>query len=1022
MKILISPVDSYLGRALFRFFSKTKREEKHQLVGMVRDEDNPQFKPNSIKKWISLNDEEDFQKTILECDAYLFDLRYTLEAASKALEILTETKFKKEKSFIVLSSFLTWAKTEKNDPEEAEEEGGPVIYAPFTEEDRKKRCPHQLVRETIRFERLVAHKNGIRRGRFHTCILCMGHLYGDGEDMFHPYFRQSWEGLDPALPLYGNGENVLPCIHVRDVCQIAGHILTEPAEEPLLICVDEGRYTQRQIVKTISEKMGTGALDEIDEEASLQIPQSAYFMADVPMAGNIVHSFPFEWHSQNFINNIDKIIEEFKLERRLTPLKILVHGPPCSGKTELSTKIADEYKLQLISKSTLIRHFLDVPDPAPQIVKPKKKVEEEEAEEAEEEEQVQKVKVGDLADLQEIKRELSEFLISEAKKTEMPEETPPPPPVQKKSSKNAPPPSVVPPADNVIVFPKITLTAEEIEAISLPRSLLFKMGQRMLRCRSALQQGYVFDGLVRTKGECKLLFQEFDSERKEGEGEEEEENEEEEGGGERKGKWEEGDGDVFEDFKEIEFTDEEIAEQEAEAERKRLEEEEKLRKKREARTGEEGEEDGEAEAEAEEANEATEEEGEKEEVVHKPIRISKLVVPALIIQVTASQEEILSRAAARGININPPEKPRKPKVVEEVVEEEEEVEEEPVDEEETQMMEAEDKNVLDMRQSEEEDESSDEEGDKSEVEKEEKDERDEEEESPREGEEEGDGEKKPVPKEVPARPLRPMVFLEVLMKWQELNAGPKAITEFGVDNDIFAHSVDMDKERLRFEKQHGVQFTPGTYPPLTAEEEEDPPVFFFPQAPCPFLYSSLADGQEIPSAFSSSVTWAGILKYIGPVHNYGPTPEELEVAERKKTEELEERVQRMEMEKRSLEEEKSKREHERMDTNAKREEEVRRQLEIRQIEVEKTTRQYFMSNIVTCLTKGLQEIAKLRPDDAIDSLAEFIMDHIRGGDVAMGQTTGSLQGMSGTRSLKSTNRQARPGERQPSSQSRKSPH
>jgi hypothetical protein len=51
----------------------------------------------------------------LECDAFLFELKYKLHDAENALDILTEAKIKKDKTFVILSSFMTWAKTEKNE-------------------------------------------------------------------------------------------------------------------------------------------------------------------------------------------------------------------------------------------------------------------------------------------------------------------------------------------------------------------------------------------------------------------------------------------------------------------------------------------------------------------------------------------------------------------------------------------------------------------------------------------------------------------------------------------------------------------------------------------------------------------------------------------------------------------------------------------------------------------------------------------------------------------------------------------
>lgn len=54
MKILISPLDSYLGRQLYRYFTKEKKKAKHEILGTFMDEKNPQFKPNSVTRWISV--------------------------------------------------------------------------------------------------------------------------------------------------------------------------------------------------------------------------------------------------------------------------------------------------------------------------------------------------------------------------------------------------------------------------------------------------------------------------------------------------------------------------------------------------------------------------------------------------------------------------------------------------------------------------------------------------------------------------------------------------------------------------------------------------------------------------------------------------------------------------------------------------------------------------------------------------------------------------------------------------------
>ncbi|KAH7825884.1 putative Adenylate kinase [Monocercomonoides exilis] len=573
MKILLSPVDSYLGRALYRFLSKSKKFRRHEIIGSFLDETHPQFKPNSISRWVSISRPDEFKAAVLECDAFLFELKYKLDAASAALDILTEAKIKKDKTFIVLSSFMTWAKTEKNQIDPDEEDGG--LVQPFTEEDRKKRCPHQLFRETIRFERTVAHKNGIHRGRLRTVILCMGHLYGDGEDAFHDWYRQAWEGKNPRLPIYGDGSNTLPCIHVRDVCQIAGHVITEPQEEPLLLCVDSGRYTQKEIVTAISSKLGTGEVEYIPESECIKHPQTSFLLADVPMAGNIVHSFEeIQWHCTNMLKQMNKIITEYKQERRLTPLKILVSGPPCCGKTKAAQRIAEEYKLKCFDKLSMVKHFLEeVPDPVPEVKEEKKKAkegaseeeggnggEEEEAEEAaEEEDEETKLKkmvvIGDLADKQEIKRKIIEFILNERKTVEErekeqknleaanrlegdeakdaekeeeeeakkgkkgkkrrkekegenennTEQTVDSTTTSSSNSSSSSSSSSLPPLPPP--FPHISSVSDaEICSLSFPRSLLIEMARRVVRTQVCLQHGYVLVCPARTKGEMKYLF------------------------------------------------------------------------------------------------------------------------------------------------------------------------------------------------------------------------------------------------------------------------------------------------------------------------------------------------------------------------------------------------------------------------------------------------------------------------------------------------------------------------------------
>eukprot|EP00731_Ephydatia_muelleri_P027932 Em0019g805a len=132
---------------------------------------------------------------------------------------------------------------------------------------------------------------------------------------------------------------------------------------------------------------------------------------------------------------------------------------------------------------------------------------------------------------------------------------------------------------------------------------------------------------------------------------------------------------------------------------------------------------------------------------------------------------------------------------------------------------------------------------------------------------------------------------------------------------------------------------------------------------------------EKDSSQNMADTIEHIKELIGEPRNYGPTPEEIMEMERKAKEERlrqearerEERDQH-EAEERSL---RAKREAEWTDqlTRIKREEQE--MLETQSIPL----RNYLMKNVMPTLTQGLIEVCKVKPDDPVDYLAEYMFKH-----------------------------------------------
>jgi adenylate kinase len=118
-----------------------------------------------------------------------------------------------------------------------------------------------------------------------------------------------------------------------------------------------------------------------------------------------------------------------------------------------------------------------------------------------------------------------------------------------------------------------------------------------------------------------------------------------------------------------------------------------------------------------------------------------------------------------------------------------------------------------------------------------------------------------------------------------------------------------------------------------------------------------------------------LTKSIGAPHNFGPSVEELEAKKKKQQEEEAEKKRKQESEKQQQETQekvdRDKREHEWAARIAKLEKEERDVLELQSAPF----RSYLMENIMPTLTNGLIELCKVRPQDPVDYLAEYLFRH-----------------------------------------------
>ena len=110
----------------------------------------------------------------------------------------------------------------------------------------------------------------------------------------------------------------------------------------------------------ISKALTTGKVKHLmPEEAFLlsEVTQRSYDIinANINIEPAYIVDNQFQWHWElPFRDNIYELVKEYKISRNLLPVKIIVLGPPASGKTKIAQKLSEHYGIHYIHVKDLI--------------------------------------------------------------------------------------------------------------------------------------------------------------------------------------------------------------------------------------------------------------------------------------------------------------------------------------------------------------------------------------------------------------------------------------------------------------------------------------------------------------------------------------------------------------------------------------------------------------------------------------------------------------------------------------------
>ncbi|XP_063804521.1 adenylate kinase 7 [Pseudophryne corroboree] len=306
----------------------------------------------------TISSRDELLSRLLESDVIIYNITEDpcqIDEASWAASALhTEIEnFESQKIFILLSTVMTWARSKPLDPDDPE--------IPFTEDDYRRRRCHTNFKDHLSAEKLIIKLGKSNKGKFSTYVIASGLPYGAEEGILHAFFKEAWLGTTPALPVFGEGQNVFPLIHITDLAGVIQNIVDRRPRTHYLVAVDDSTHTLEEIIKCISLHLGPGKVQRVSKEMAfldkeLTQLEIDHLLVDLRMeAVFLKENFNINWVSQNgLIENIELIVKEYKQSRGLLPIRICVLGPPAVGKTTVSELLCKHYKLHHISVKDVV--------------------------------------------------------------------------------------------------------------------------------------------------------------------------------------------------------------------------------------------------------------------------------------------------------------------------------------------------------------------------------------------------------------------------------------------------------------------------------------------------------------------------------------------------------------------------------------------------------------------------------------------------------------------------------------------
>ncbi|KAJ3350776.1 Adenylate kinase 7 [Allomyces javanicus] len=312
--------------------------------------------PALVKRAFPARNRDELQRAILEANVVIIDFLHSIEDVPFILQVLNDNAHQfinSPKTVIALSTVLTWARTKPDldDPD-----------APIAEDEYRRRKPHSNFRVHVQMEKewvKLAKKECYR-----AYVVWAGLVYHAGESVLHPMLKAAWHGEHVAV--YGDGANAWPMIHVDDLCEVVVNLVEKrPAGFKYMLAIEDARPTYADVARAISQTLGTGKVrafptDHLLVARDLSATTRDLLLANLKLEAAHIKSLGMQWrYETGLIENLPRFLDEFRRARGLTPLRMILLGPPMAGKSYYAAKLASYYKLPLVDVEGVTKETMD---------------------------------------------------------------------------------------------------------------------------------------------------------------------------------------------------------------------------------------------------------------------------------------------------------------------------------------------------------------------------------------------------------------------------------------------------------------------------------------------------------------------------------------------------------------------------------------------------------------------------------------------------------------------------------------